>query len=75
MFLKISLKKFVGLQYIGIPFVSTNYFCGNKSVFAVLNSHQRTVNCMTKLFILLPNNLNKEPVSGLFTLRTRCFYF
>ena len=28
---------------IGIPFVITNYFCGNKSVFAVLNSHQCTV--------------------------------
>ena len=27
---------------IGIPIIITNYFCGNKSVFAVLNSHQRT---------------------------------
>ena len=29
-------------KLLGIPFVITNYFCGNKSVFAVLNSHQRT---------------------------------
>ena len=27
---------------VGIPIIITNYFCGNKSVFAVLNSHQRT---------------------------------
>ena len=27
---------------IGIPFVITNYFCGNKSVFAMLNNHQCT---------------------------------
>ena len=29
-------------ECIGIPFLITNYFCGNKSVFAALNSHQRT---------------------------------
>ena len=41
----LSLKKLVFFDQniiIGIPFVITNYFCGNKSVFAVLNSHQRT---------------------------------
>ena len=27
---------------IGIPFVITNYFCGNKSFFTALNSHQCT---------------------------------
>jgi len=30
------------MQYLGIPFVISNYFYGNKSVFATLNSHQRT---------------------------------
>ena len=28
--------------FFGIPFFITNYFCGNKSVFAVLNSHHGT---------------------------------
>ena len=27
---------------LGIAFFITNYFCGNKSVFAALNSHQCT---------------------------------
>ena len=38
-----SLQEFI----LGIPFVITNYFCGNKSVFAVLNSHQRTLSTIS----------------------------
>ena len=34
-------------KLLGIPFVITNYFCGNKSVFAVLNSHQRTLSTIS----------------------------
>ena len=34
-------------KYLGIPFVITNYFCGNKSVFAALNSHQRTLSTIS----------------------------
>ena len=34
-FCPLSLKQ---CYYLGIPFLITNYFCGNKSVFAVLNS-------------------------------------
>ena len=30
------------LTLLGIAFFITNYFCGNKSVFAALNSHQCT---------------------------------
>ena len=32
----------VGTDNLGIAFFITNYFCGNKSVFATLNSHQCT---------------------------------
>ena len=34
-------------KVLGIPFVITNYFSGNKSVFAVLNSHQRTLSTIS----------------------------
>ena len=34
-------------KLLGIPFVITNYFCGNKSVFAALNSHQRTLSTIS----------------------------
>ena len=33
--------------WIGIPFLITNYFCWNKSVFAALNSHQRTLSTIS----------------------------
>ena len=32
---------------LGIPIIITNYFCGNKSVFAVLNSHHRTYSTLS----------------------------
>ena len=31
------------MEFLGIPFLITNNFCGNKSVFAALNSHHSTV--------------------------------
>ncbi len=33
--------------FVGIAFFITNYFCGNKSVFAMLNSHQCTLSTIS----------------------------
>ena len=50
------LRKKLG---IGIPSLITNYFCGNKSVFAVLNAHQRTSSTIS--VVCLAYNPQNQP--------------
>ena len=52
---------------IGIPIIITNYFCGNKSVFAVLNSHQRTASTIS--VVCLAKNVPQD--GDFFTAKMR----
>ena len=79
-YLKDSHKNvFFSNESLGIPFVITNYFCGYKSIFAALNSHQRTLStisvvCLAKTLAARCANHKKQQQKSTRPTKSCAFY-